>query len=166
MSKYISISIILLFSVVLAVNGQSDARKIVVATSGDQYTAGNVQLNWTIGEVAIQAVKSPRNQITQGYHQGDYAINNVFERNIHRFDVSIYPNPSADFVQIDLKDLDRKVVLELYDLTGQLLISAALSEADQQYELDLRSLTASSYVLKLSSLDAEYLSSYKIIKLK
>ncbi|HJW27893.1 MAG TPA: hypothetical protein VJ508_01455, partial [Saprospiraceae bacterium] len=44
----------------------------VVATAGNTYADPSIQLDWTLGEVAIQSFEAGTSFVTLGIHQPDY----------------------------------------------------------------------------------------------
>lgn len=78
--------------------------------------------------------------------------------------VSLYPNPAADRVYVQLRDLKMKpadVSLMLYDYTGRLVVQQQLNT--QKEELNLQKYSPGMYFIKLYHRD-NYLGGQKIIK--
>ncbi len=136
----------------------------VIATAGDHYEAGNVQLSWTIGEPIIETVSAGNNIITQGFHQTELTITSVEENNLSNLDVSVYPNPTSDRVVVSIPDNENDMVAELYDMKGKLIMSENINRTETQREFDLSPLAISYYMLRLTAKEVDYSSTHKIQK--
>ena len=164
MKKPLYLFIFLLLCLFSGLQAQTSAEKHnVIASAGNGFVAGDVQLNWTLGEVAIEAVKGYDNLITQGFHQGEYKMKNAISGST-AVEVSIFPNPSFDHIMIDTKQLDQEIFVQLFDIGGQLIISDKITENSVLHRLDLQELKANTYILQLSSANEDFQSAYKIIK--
>lgn len=90
----------------------------VIASSGNHFIGTNVQLSWTIGDVIIETYSNVNNQLTQGFHQTNLIVSSVKDLNSN-YSVSIYPNPSSDFVNIDVPNNKELLSIEIYNVNGQ-----------------------------------------------
>jgi len=75
---------------------------------------------------------------------------------INKSSLSVYPNPTSDFLTISGSKLES---VEIYDATGK-RIKSGIVEADNR--LDVRNLSAGQYILKVKSENAT--TSHKFIK--
>lgn len=136
----------------------------VIASAGDHYEAGGVQLSWTIGEPVIETVQAGGNIITQGFHQTNLTVTSIDEDNLSNIDVSIYPNPTSDRVIISIPENVNDFTLELYDVNGQLVMTKKMYRSENQTQLDVSQLASSYYMLRLVASEIEYTSTHKIQK--
>lgn len=132
----------------------------LVATSGDHFTNGNIQLSWSIGEVVIETVSNSTNTLTQGFHQTNLSIVGIenFTLNI---EMDVYPNPTQDILTIKIPNyLNTKY--ELYDLNGKLLSQNQIN--GELTNVNLNNLSTGNYLLKVSEILTKETKTFKIIK--
>ena len=138
----------------------------VQASSGDYSTSANASLSWTLGEVAVETYSSGSNIITQGFQQPELLITKV-EEAAAGIAVSIYPNPSAGQVSIAFSSTEaRKVEMQVLDMSGKLVSKheEALAQGAQTVSIDLTSLAAGQYMLKITDTKNNTRSTYNIQK--
>ena len=71
----------------------------------------------------------------------------------------ITPNPANNTIQV--KEFNSKGIMYIYDMTGRLVLTAAISEAGNQ-QIDIADLTRGTYLIKLTSDEGMYYS--KMVK--
>jgi trimeric autotransporter adhesin len=74
--------------------------------------------------------------------------------------VSIYPNPSAGMLHVNIEKWNAFCNLELYDATGKLLLSENTNQADT--DLDISTLPTGIYILKIATVNT--VRTFKIIR--
>ncbi|MBW8051860.1 MAG: T9SS type A sorting domain-containing protein [Cytophagales bacterium] len=138
----------------------------VYATSGDHYTGTNAQLSWTIGEPVIETVSNTNNIITQGFHQTNYDITSIKENPDLGFNISVFPNPISNTLQININgDVDNSnLKIELTDITGKILTNEKIAGTVITYQLNMREYATGSYFLKITTEKGKLINSYKIQK--
>lgn len=134
----------------------------VVATAGDYYSAGGVQLSWTTGESMIDTYIAGSNMLTQGFHQTQLTVTGIDQQNPTDLDVSIYPNPTSEQLVISIPKNESMLTMELFDLNGKLVLSEQISGIKTL--VDLSSYASAFYMLRLRSEAINYSSTYKIQK--
>jgi hypothetical protein len=78
--------------------------------------------------------------------------------------VSIYPNPSDDFVIIDFYDENHsEIVVELYDISGKMVYMRKYTNSGN-IKLNLTGYKSGSYIAKIKSEDGEIIATEKIVK--
>ena len=92
----------------------------VIATQGNSSSNSSATLDYTIGEVVILTGTDGKNDVTQGFHQPVFEITNIETIEIS-FEVSIYPNPAVDQLNIQFKEIDKGSRFDLYDVSAKLL---------------------------------------------
>lgn len=99
------------------INAQSIDMEII---SGSGFSnANNNGVSWSLGELAIQEIKSNNNIITQGFHQGDLIVTSLFE-NERDIAIEVYPNPTITSINIKT-DIQESLNCKLYNLQGKLV---------------------------------------------
>src|SRR5690242_17007597 len=98
-----------------AINAQSLERKVIAA--GGASASGSLQLDYTIGEIAITTVAVNNTVLTQGFHQPQVAIisgNNIFPYLI------LYPNPTpGDATARFVLSSPATMTVSIYNVLGQ-----------------------------------------------
>jgi predicted esterase len=77
--------------------------------------------------------------------------------------ISLYPNPSSDFVQIEVEELIEEAIIQLFSPLGQLLLEEKGISLETGYKIDLPTANGF-YYLKIQQGNAIYTS--KILKLE
>jgi len=146
LKSFFIIAMLWLFCLPPMLWGQEISRS-VVGNAGSYYqnlVFGN--LHWTVGEVAVSRLQS-ETELGQGFHQSYYEL---FVETIDvlptDWDVLIYPNPTADQLQVKIPS-EEVVELQLFSTQGQLLLTETKVHAEATLSLD--HLPAGIYYLRL-----------------
>lgn len=123
----------------------------VMAASGLYLTNFQVNLQYTVGELAIQTYdQSGYGGLTQGFHQPDIYVypSNVGIMEEYRSVVKVYPNPTIDRIYIDLPaELSQGGGFYfLFASNGELVSS---DELPKPFSIDLSTIAAGQYDLVL-----------------
>lgn len=138
----------------------------VQSSSGDFYSGGGVTLSWTLGEMATETYSNPSNVVTQGFQQPDVTVTKTEEANAG-INVVVFPNPSAEQLNIELTSVaSRKMKLELIDINGRLVHTqqTEVPAGVQTLSMNIASLAAGQYVLRVKDTVKNTQSTYKIQK--
>ncbi len=73
----------------------------VMATSGGSGSAGGYSLEWTLGQTAMQTLKSGEYVLTQGFHQPNLLVVGVRDVR-YPFEVYIAPNPFSHRIHLQV----------------------------------------------------------------
>ncbi|WP_162946491.1 T9SS type A sorting domain-containing protein [Chitinophaga barathri] len=93
----------------------------VVASSGGTGTAGNIQLDYTIGEPAVITLSAGNITLSQGFHQPEVIPKPPQGAN-PILDFMLFPNPALTTVRISFNLLtDATVVFMLMNTSGQVI---------------------------------------------
>jgi len=131
----------------------------LISTSGDSFKNENYQIDWSIGEVAIETYTNDSNILTQGLHQSTYTVLAV-EDNAIKLNMSVYPNPATDIVNVKAENLDAYQLI-LSDVNGKQLLVKQVNDGDSL--LDLSSYKRATYYLSINK-NGKHLKTYKLIK--
>ena len=102
------------------------AQRLEVIGSGGQYLSrGGVNISATIGEVFVATPSGSKHFATEGFQQGyllpDLAASRT-ETPASLSAASLFPNPTADRVQVSLQNMSNQPVrLTLYNSVGKLI---------------------------------------------
>ena len=136
----------------------------VISSSGDKYgkPKDNVSLTWTLGEGVVETFTKQEGSISSGFHQyypvkKSIKINQnnsilsleELEQNIK---ISAYPNPTFDYLTIDIDYVNEvDLLMEIYDLRGKLFKRINLKESSE--EINLSELRNGTYILQIFTSD-------------
>ena len=136
----------------------------VYTTSGDYYTGTNATLSWTIGESVTETFTGTNTILTQGFQQSQYSITSIEEATNNNYQISVYPNPTTDLINISIQSVDKSSLkIELIDLQGKRLYYQNINSNSKT--LDLKQFAGSIYFLKIYTNENKFLKSYKITKI-
>lgn len=133
----------------------------VIATQGNSTSNSVATLDYTIGEVVILTGTDGKNDVTQGFHQPVFEITNIETIEIS-FEVSIYPNPAVDQLNIQVKEIDKVSRFDLYDARGKLLTTRRITQNITL--LPFYKYESGAYFLSFISSDNKLLKTFKIQK--
>ena len=128
----------------------------LISSSGayDEDAGGSV--SWSVGEVVIETYEGGSNDVTQGFHQSDIYIVSV--ENHIEMEISIYPNPTSDYINISATE---KLRINIFDASGKLVeIVDMLGNEDQ---IDISHLSRGAYTFMFQS-NGQLVKTVKIIK--
>lgn len=149
-------TLLLFFSVTISLYVSSQE---VISTQGDTYTNGGTSVDFTIGEVVINTGTNGANDITQGFHQTNWNFLGI-EDHAPDFEVSVYPNPMSDILNIKASIFD-DVSYSLYDAAGRLVLEDKLSSDITPIEVS--QLAPGNYSLRLNNSE-QILKTIKLVK--
>jgi len=140
--------------------GQS-IQNSVIGSTGTSATAGSVMIDYTIGEIVIETFTAGGQTLTQGFHQS--TLHMVAIENAGYFpEISIYPNPSSDLVNIDIPSSYNMMDINLYDVNGKLIRN--FSDAQGKITFDVGTLAGGTYYLQMINTTANKIKTFKLIK--
>ncbi len=150
----------------------------VIPSSGGTDMASGVQLQWTLGEPAIESFQGAKQRYTEGFNQ---PILKLQWLDPHSFSppvqekymdltsdgsIQIYPNPTAAVLTMDLqfRDLD-EVCLMLSQIDGSPILTDIRIPAMGCSQIDLSGFASGLYLLKIRTTEGQILATYKISKI-
>ncbi len=133
----------------------------VIATQGNSSSNSAGSLDYTIGEVVVTFGSDGSTHLTQGFHQPVFEITNIETFEIS-FEVSIYPNPAVDQLNIQFIEIDKGSRFDLYDASGKLLVTKLITNYSMvipfsKYETGV-------YFLSFISSENQLLKTFKVQK--
>jgi len=140
--KTIFISILLLLSYFSF--GQTAIKKSNVSSGGGSQTNASTTVIYTIGEIAVQENINGNIHLSEGFIGPDIITVLGIENYTELQDISVYPNPVNDLLNIQLPE-NKNYEIHLFDLSGKELLFLQNDENKQQ--LNLSDLPSSVYVL-------------------
>jgi|SRR6056297_1173643 len=135
----------------------------VVASSGNSGSADGYKVDWTLGETVIETFRSPNHMLTQGIHQPNLLVNNLEDFKMAGFEISVYPNPTNEFLIIEVRhDGNERLLYKIFDATGRkMFLKEMQSDREKIY---LSNYDSGIYFLSLLTPDKKQIKVCKIIK--
>lgn len=133
----------------------------VIASTGASTSSGNVKMDYTLGEVVVETFSAGGNTLTQGFHQTNLTL--VAIENPELFtEISIYPNPAQELVNIDIPKNYGQMDISLYDASGKLLTNR--TNAIGSFTFDVSTLATGMYYLQVVNPQNNKVKTFKLVK--
>lgn len=154
------------FSLLLFLTSSLGAQEIsgrVISSAGNEFTNSGLIIGWTLGETIIDTYESGNLILTQGFHQ-----HNIIITRIEQFDkleqllVNVYPNPTTDYVNVELSKKNQEADLLLFDINGRLLSKDVMY--DKLHILNFKPYSSGTYLLKVKTRDGKFSANFRIVK--
>ena len=158
---FLTLGTILLLRVIVAQEIQNE----VISSTGDTDSIGNILVSWTVGECITEKYCNNYCMVTQGFHQTYYKILQVPEHSAKFLNVTVYPNPTTDILNIDLSELPpgKSYSIILSNMEGKLLFQKETSSGNI-IKVYLNQHPEGMMILKVVAPSTSTSSSFKIIK--
>jgi len=141
----------------------------VVSTAGSYGETTSGSLSWTVGEPVIETITDGTNTLTQGFQQSRLTVTAINDLKVPGIELSVYPNPTNNFLSIEVKtDKQRDLLLSLFDINGRLILQKKM--AGNKQTINMQNYCPATYILKVMQAkdsnrkDAIYCVSFIIIK--
>jgi len=135
----------------------------VIASAGEHFDNGTTQLSWTLGEVVIDTYDNGTNILTQGFHQTQLTVTSI-EETLADIRLNMYPNPTSEFLNIDLGNNESDIDLQLFDMSGKLVHSDKIEARQAQYVLPMNKVATGNYMVQMQSVDGKFNTIHKVVK--
>lgn len=161
---------VLLFIPALGISYGATAQKLspdILATAGGSNRTAAIQLDWTLGETAVETVATPAQIFTQGFHQPDLQVipMPVKGNSALQDDYKVAPNPAVSqlivYLPVGRQEETRFI---LADLNGKVLLSKTAGFQRSKVELALAPYAEGLYLLHVQNASGTTLQTFKIIK--
>ena len=134
----------------------------VISTQGDSFANELVQLDFTLGELAIDNYAATAVSITQGFHQSYVLeIPTAIKPTASEPKILIYPNPASNFLRLTMNDYQGATCL-LHDLSGKLISQTKLNGSTTV--LDISNLSDGAFRISILDSTNTTTNTYLIIK--
>jgi hypothetical protein len=156
----VNITIIVLFFVELGF-AQLTMEKSSIDSGGGISSSGTIEMVSTIGEMAIQEATSSNFHISEGFINPDILNSLGVTTYGVLTQVSVYPNPTVDFVHIEFENSGTYEIV-LTDLNGRQLFQQAKQASN--FQVDLSKYEGAAYLLMVKNKTTRNYNIFKIIK--
>ncbi|PLW94297.1 MAG: hypothetical protein C0592_03270 [Marinilabiliales bacterium] len=142
MEKLLSLFILSL-CITFSINAQE-----LVSNSGAYFSNSSGSLAWSVGEAVIATISDGADTLTQGFHQSRFVFTDISESQIEGISVSVFPNPTANDISIEIESTDFKgFSYTLLDQHGKLLQNKEIT--DKITEVDMLNHPAATYYVSV-----------------
>jgi hypothetical protein len=156
------ITLLFLFAFVFTQTAKAQSLEpTVIASDGGFAVLGSGTIAWTLGETVTETFSNANNSLTQGFHQPSLInVNGIGGVAIPG--MSVYPNPAAESININLTHLPAgDYSIALFDVLGNKV--SEMNVADNRIVfLPLTPFANGVYLLTVSSVS--FSQSFKVIK--
>ena len=118
-----------------------------------------------MGEPIITTVSNGSNTITQGFHQTLLNVTSVEEQSIAGVNVTVFPNPTSDVLNINLTNNLKDLQLDLFDMSGKLLQARKIGAAESNLQISMNEYARANYLLRVFAVDGSVNYTYKVQKM-
>lgn len=132
----------------------------VIGSSGSTMTGGGNQIEFTIGEVATATLTASGNTMTQGFHQPEIQFADIEDLE-DEYTFNLYPNPTEQFVTISSNNQEDMQV-HIFDMNGKAIKVTSIFQ--ETITIDLQTLRAGNYVVRVTTKNGKPLFTAKMIK--
>jgi len=138
----------------------------VVVTSGDYFKNQTAQMEWTIGELAVETYKN-NGYLTQGFIQGSPVLlssNQEVESTQVQSNIFYYPNPTTNILNIELPYYfdGNNIELIVFDFLGK-EVSRKITHTHIN-ELPMTTFASGFYLIRINS-NNQFIKQFKINKI-
>ena len=134
----------------------------VIGTDGGYAGNNQFSLSYTIGEIVTELGNDTVNNIdlTQGFQQAYISIVST-ENHIADIDISVFPNPAVNYLNVNISDLSKVKSYAMYDMSGKLLLQQEI--ISNQFEVSFSNFSSGNYLLIFKN-DQQKLKTLKVQK--
>ena len=150
----------LLFTLFIGSMGLLSAQSSTISTGGT--LTGSGKADYSIG-IPLYSPASGIGGTASSGNQQVYEISSTLGTDIHyiQLEMSVYPNPTADIINLKIEQLEKGYEYTFYNATGNLLKKQNIREKTTQ--IDASTLPKGIYLLSVKK-DNQIIKTFKIIK--
>ena len=155
-----TISLILSFVISISLCAQSS-----INSAGAEATGQGGSLSYSVGQVVYSSSSSIAGAVSAGVQQV-YEVSiatQVSETNLN-IDASVYPNPTTDFLILNVPEIEENYIYQVTDINGKQLNTGPINNI--QTSLDFSSYVVGTYFIKLSGQANSNIKTFQVIKNK
>lgn len=135
----------------------------VLAASGAYGVNGAYNISWTLGETNILTLGQVGATMSQGFQQPNYFFDVLVEEPENGYEIKLFPNPTPDWITVEIKDLGNPLTTEWYDLFGRFLFRKTIESP--RTGIDLSNLPGGTYLMKIVAENKELVGVWRVQKI-
>jgi hypothetical protein len=141
----------------------------VIANDGGINVLGNMQVEWTLGETAIESVVSKDRLYTQGFHQPlilrSKEQKEIVVQDQNDLKIIAAPNPVQYTLRVNFSSKkEESLVLKLTGMNGEVLFVKTLKGSAGTLDIDMSSYSGGMYFLNIRRSNGEFSRNIKVVK--
>jgi hypothetical protein len=141
---------------------QTAIKKSSIDSGGATTTTGTLTMVYTIGELSVNETNSGNIHISEGFIGPNILTNLGLEDYTELEGVTIYPNPTIDFVNIHFSDADNYEI-SIFDYSGKQIDFIRTDTTDQQ-TVNMGQYSNGIYMVLVKNATKQQFKTYKIVK--
>lgn len=132
-------------------------------TSGGDASGSGGSVAYTVGQVGYNTQTGTTGSVAQGVQQPfEISIVLGIEENQISLNMQAYPNPTSNYLTLNIGDFDRtNLSFQLFDITGKLIETNKITKSIETIRME--NLSSGSYFLKVTRNNKE-VKTFKLIK--
>jgi len=137
------------------------AQEAIPATGGDASGSGGT-LAYSVGQIIYTTFTGTSGSVAQGVQQPyEILITTGLEKTAITLNYSAYPNPTTNYLMLQIDNYDKALLYQLYDLNGNILESKQVT--GKITNIAMEQLAIATYVLRITQ-NNQVIKTFKIIK--
>ena len=137
------------------------AQQASTASSGNASGSGG-SVAYSIGQIVYTTNTGTTGSVVQGVQQPyEISVRTGLEEAGINLNLSAYPNPTTNYLMLQIDNYDKALSYQLYDISGKLLESNAI--VANSTTIKMEQLATGNYFLKVSQ-NNTFVKTFKIIK--
>ncbi len=134
-----------------------------VNSSGNTIINEHFEVTYSLGETFNSISAGATEGFLVGYKIVIEEITNI--KSLENFQISVYPNPSSDFINLETKEFNRNLKVLLFDINGIQNIQSTSFNSEGKIQIPVQNLITGIYFIKIIDEQApEKTQIFKIIK--
>ena len=152
---------LLLLSIILSFSLYA---QISVNSAGAEATGQGGSLSYSVGQVVYSASSSSAGSASAGVQQAyEVSVATQISATNLNIDASVYPNPTTDFLILNVPEIEENYTYQVTDINGKLLNTGLINNT--QTNLDFSSYVIGTYFIKLVQANSN-IKTFQVIKNK
>lgn len=123
--------------------------RCIVSTAGNILSNESLSIEFAIGDIATETLKTEHLILTQGFLQADFKVKNNIDSKTLEKDWNLYPNPAKNRFNLILNEIPsiEKQELHIVDLNGRLVLHNELKL--QHNIINIQNIQPGTYIIKI-----------------
>ena len=136
-----------------------------VNSAGAEAAGQGGSLSYSVGQVVYSSSSSIAGAVSSGVQQVyEVSIATQVSETISNIESNIYPNPTTDFLMLNVPEIEENYIYQVTDINGKQLNTGPINNI--QTSLDFSSYVVGTYFIKLSGQANSNIKTFQVIKNK
>lgn len=141
----------------------------VISSSGGNSETVPISLDWTLGELAVQTIRTKGGILTEGFHQPHLKVEKVQDfqaLNDQGYEIQIAPNPVHYQLGLYIKtELETSLQLRILSLNGVQLHQQKVNYPFENVQLNFEQYPSGMYLLQVFGDSNQLIQNFKVNKI-